>query len=639
MNENLVKSKSQQKVKLITYNTSTSEIPSFKCSKIVNQILDEHLSEYDINDSLFSTNISYKEMTRFLSRFEIIYQCMKCGRVSTNLTFTSTHEVRNKCSYCNSRKLIIVSTSDILSSFYSFTQFHYNFASNNHQFGILEKYFSLYNGGTIHFSLKYPHSGDKVSYLMHLSTSADNFNIDNVFSIYYKSKVGIKYQRVKNDKSYFMNNLHDCIIVTKHLDISNNKKRFIEDLVIIRNDLIVTSFSGYRYSFIENDGENLILKLRNNNKHEDVEFSLTNEIKASQAITLDYSLLSSQKIDQDLYLNPLINEDQFQFYFCDDSSMVAKVLLMYATDHGHMIEELRNIYDIDATKNYRVTVPRLDVDSIFFYFYSIMKKKTRSYSLFGHSLSDVLLVMDKSMDEISIDSSCNDKLNFLNNLLQRKLSKTRVDLIDFFIENFGVYLVDRFFFNYRLESNEHPLYGQYGRSMHSDYFMTLASDLGFKSITDFHDSQKYKELSKDYDVIYSEYKTYASEARTLVSEKLLSDISTFYFEDTLHQYRLNIKPSITVDIFVPTLKLIIEYQGSQHYEETEYFTKDKSGENRFESQNRRDIRLREYALQNELILIEWPYTLEVTSLNFILIINKYLERDLFNFNKLSTIGE
>lgn len=175
--------------------------------------------------------------------------------------------------------------------------------------------------------------------------------------------------------------------------------------------------------------------------------------------------------------------------------------------------------------------------------------------------------------------------------------------------------------------------------MHSDYFMTLASDLGFKSIADFHDSQKYKVLSKDYDATYSEYKTYASEARTLVNEKLLSDISTFYFEDTLHQFRIDIKPNITVDIFIPTLKLIIEYQGSQHYEETEYFTRDKSGENRFELQNTRDSRLREYANINGLILIEWPYTLEVTSLNFILIIKKYLGRDVFNFDDFQIIRD
>ena len=113
MKENLNKSKSQQIVRLLTHNALTSEIPCLKSSQIVYQISNEHLSEYDINDLLFSANISDKEMTRFLSWFEIIYQCEKCGRVSTNLTCTSTHEVRNKCPYCNSRKLIFVPTSEI----------------------------------------------------------------------------------------------------------------------------------------------------------------------------------------------------------------------------------------------------------------------------------------------------------------------------------------------------------------------------------------------------------------------------------------------------------------------------------------------------------------------------------------------
>lgn len=252
------------------------------------------------------------------------------------------------------------------------------------------------------------------------------------------------------------------MIILVNLKLSNITRSIVEwhkynpfekDIVVMRNETIEQTFSGFLFYWIKADAGRLSLILKQNEESEDFVYLLATDEFTSHNVERNYDILNSRNISQDTYLNPLIGKESFQFYFSNDYSLVSRVLLMHAEDHRFLIEELQNILDFDASINYRITVPRSDVNSIFFYFYSIMKKKTISYCFFGHSITDVLLVMDKPIHELTIESSLNDKINYLNNLLQNKLNLSRKGLIDFFSENFGVYFIDRFFFNYRLKSN------------------------------------------------------------------------------------------------------------------------------------------------------------------------------------------
>lgn len=61
---------------------------------------------------------------------------------------------------------------------------------------------------------------------------------------------------------------------------------------------------------------------------------------------------------------------------------------------------------------------------------------------------------------------------------------------------------------------------------------------------------------------------------------------------------------LSYDFFIPNAKILIEYQGIQHFRPTEHF----GGVSSFKVQKRHDDIKREYALANGYTLIEIPYT-------------------------------
>lgn len=60
------------------------------------------------------------------------------------------------------------------------------------------------------------------------------------------------------------------------------------------------------------------------------------------------------------------------------------------------------------------------------------------------------------------------------------------------------------------------------------------------------------------------------------------------------------------DIFLPTLNLAIEYQGKQHYEPIPFF----GGNEKFQQQQERDNRKRQFCKDNNIFLLEISYTLK-----------------------------
>lgn len=87
-----------------------------------------------------------------------------------------------------------------------------------------------------------------------------------------------------------------------------------------------------------------------------------------------------------------------------------------------------------------------------------------------------------------------------------------------------------------------------------------------------------------------------------------------YFEDNNIEYKENyivevpieIRPSgiIKIDFYLPDYNLFIEYNGKQHYIMQEGF----GGKLKFEKQVKRDEYLRKYCKENNINLIEIPYT-------------------------------
>ena len=84
-----------------------------------------------------------------------------------------------------------------------------------------------------------------------------------------------------------------------------------------------------------------------------------------------------------------------------------------------------------------------------------------------------------------------------------------------------------------------------------------------------------------------------------------------HYPDTLYQYRPDWLGLQSLDIYIPSLRMAIEYQGIQHYLPITFF----GGEEAFLQRQQLDQQKKQLCEENRVQLIVWPYDLEPTAEN------------------------
>jgi hypothetical protein len=83
------------------------------------------------------------------------------------------------------------------------------------------------------------------------------------------------------------------------------------------------------------------------------------------------------------------------------------------------------------------------------------------------------------------------------------------------------------------------------------------------------------------------------------------------YPDTLYQYRPEWLGRQSLDLYIPSLRTAIEYQGVQHYMPVGFF----GGEEALSQRRLLDQQKKQLCEDNGVRLIEWPYDLEPTDRN------------------------
>ena len=110
-------------------------------------------------------------------------------------------------------------------------------------------------------------------------------------------------------------------------------------------------------------------------------------------------------------------------------------------------------------------------------------------------------------------------------------------------------------------------------------------------------------LQKKYDNLKSELVYSGEIKRKWSSEVELYKLVKTYYKDAIYQYHSKWLGQQSLDIFIPSLNIGIEYQGKQHYEPIDIF----GGVIGFEKTVERDKYKKSLCKDNNVKLIEWKY--------------------------------
>lgn len=118
-------------------------------------------------------------------------------------------------------------------------------------------------------------------------------------------------------------------------------------------------------------------------------------------------------------------------------------------------------------------------------------------------------------------------------------------------------------------------------------------------------------IHNETNVIYSKLLLENKSTPKWKSEYQLFSLVVNHFPDAIYQYHSDWLGSQSIDIFIPSISVGIEYQGQQHYEPIEYF----GGNESYKYTVSRDEKKRHLCEKNKVVLLEWPYTYEITDSN------------------------
>jgi hypothetical protein len=94
---------------------------------------------------------------------------------------------------------------------------------------------------------------------------------------------------------------------------------------------------------------------------------------------------------------------------------------------------------------------------------------------------------------------------------------------------------------------------------------------------------------------------------TWKSERRLYALVKSFFDDAVFQFKTDWLDLQSLDIFIPSLNIGIEYQGKQHYEPIDFF----GGKKAFEELQLRDLKKKSLCAEHSVTLIEWRWTEDI----------------------------
>jgi len=322
------------------------------------------------------------------------------------------------------------------------------------------------------------------------------------------------------------------------------------------------------------------------------------------------------------------------FYAADDESRKGNVL-RHIISMLKYVEVQPNIFSDDTSINYKIYVESTDIEKLKLLSYLI--NDLAPAKIYNISVLDIfhMAVKDNYFYEVilpyykgSIKNHFDNKNNYFY-----KLGKACNDIIGaiakqkfFSYEEVIEYINDNYISKFIASKKFLSDYFDELRNERNKIYMQLCSNDAYGSAPMYY--EKYAKNIKKNNIRWkSEYKLY--------------QIVRSLYPDAIYQYKSQWLQKQSLDIFIPSLNVAIEYQGLQHYKPVEYFGDNKAYDDLVE----RDKIKKQLCERNGVDLIEWTYNIPISEITVkqklkVLEENPYnndLENDLKNLEKFEII--
>lgn len=284
------------------------------------------------------------------------------------------------------------------------------------------------------------------------------------------------------------------------------------------------------------------------------------------------------------------------FYIADDKSQKGDVL-RYIIDNLDIVEVVENIFEDDTTINYKIYVQENEIEKMVVLDY--LKKDLAPFKIYNISVTDLfhfVLQDNYFYDSIvpiykkSVEKHDNVKNNYFYKMqhvcdlifeeIKNKYNYTFDEAIDFLNEQY---------INKELMCNK------------------SLNDLFRKLMKEKNEEFRQLRAREDYGkspLYYDKYvRKFDDNRQKWKSEEKLYQLFKNFYSDAVYQYRDKWLGKQSLDIYIPSIKTAIEYQGIQHFKEVEYF----GGEEHYKKQKENDEQKKKLCDDNNIKLIEWLY--------------------------------
>ena len=295
--------------------------------------------------------------------------------------------------------------------------------------------------------------------------------------------------------------------------------------------------------------------------------------------------------------NSIRNGNQIDFYASVNDQIAYLLLKEYLAKLKDKIQvvELNNHFHDDPTQNIKISVLATDNDTRNLIHYLVSQRLLLPPAVFGISFSDIAVHFYYSR-AINESTSATRKLYFEDHLDLRPNCDSLMEKIATY--KGGLSTFESYFWRFP------------SQVYHSDIYRYYDSSNGY------HNDKNWEYVKSHEYLLRSKYNKYLLDMKEmgLIPTRWVNELNLYfsirsYFPDAIYQYRCDWLGLQSLDIFIPSKQVGIEYQGKQHYEAVDFF----GGNQGLEDTKARDARKRQLCKENHVRLLTWDYNVEVQS--------------------------